>query len=562
MKKTIIKIIISLLIILAIIVMPFIIIFSENKNGISIESEKMKIQIEDEEISIINNIELKISKNANRIKINNAFESSYNIESFKVDGKTENINEYIIQNSTGKDQIKNIEIKYTLEDSDVKQYTDVTYLEFIVRPNRIDYAKNIEIEVNFNEPNTIFEASSFGIFKNIKTEKTSDMSYNLHISKTNLLDSRAVSIIFDKDKTNIGTIRNEVYMENREYKKQQFAEQNHYALILTVSIILTIISYIIYFTFTIKNRKTKEIKREWEDLLSPVLAETVVDGKTEIKDLIMTVVVDLVVRGNIEVINNDTIKLKNKENITEYEEIVINILFENNEIVNFSKFKEIFIKMNSKTEDIYSYVSLIKDYIIQELNAKGVLSQNKKMCMTVLRNILKLNIAVIIIAMAGIISTNIFISIVAIFLISLIFKVGRNEENTELYSNGRIKISLIMFAIVAFIGIVANITNAFAYNIIFIAIILLDIILIIISRKEYFTKKGREERRKILEFKNYLEEYSIIEEKNLKDTIIWDKYLAYATAFGMNNNITKKFYESYMNVNIALQKFEKYIKIF
>ena len=78
MKKTIIKIIISLLIILAIIVMPFLIIFGENKDGISIESEKIEIQIEDEEISIINNIKLKISKNANSIKINNAFESNYN----------------------------------------------------------------------------------------------------------------------------------------------------------------------------------------------------------------------------------------------------------------------------------------------------------------------------------------------------------------------------------------------------------------------------------------------------------------------------------------------------
>ena len=559
MKKTIIKIIISLLIILAIIVMPFLIIFGENKDGISIESEKIEIQIEDEEISIINNIKLKISKNANSIKINNAFESSYNIESFKVDGKTENINKYIIQNSTGKDQIKNIEIKYTLEDSKVKQYSDVTYLELIVCPNRIDYAKNIEIEVNFNDPNTIFEAKSFGIFKNIKTEKISDMTYNLQINKSNLLDENTVSIIFDKDKTNIGRIQNEAYMESREYGRQQFVKENHYVLILTVSIILTIISYIVYFVFTIKNKKTKNIRREWEDLLSPVLAETVIDGKNGIEELMMTVVVDLVVRGNIEVINNDTIKLINKENITGYEEIVINIIFENNEISNFSKFKEIFTKKNSKTEDIYSYVSLIKDYIIQELNAKEILSKNKKMCIDVLRNILKLNIVVIIIAMTGMLSTNIFLSIVGILLLSLIFKVGRKEENTELYNN---KIPLIILFIAVLIGIIASMTNAFVYNMIFIAIILLDIILIIISRKEYFTKKGREERRKILEFKNYLEEYSIIEEKNLKDTIIWDKYLAYATAFGMNNNITKKFYESYMNVNIALQKFEKIIKIF
>ena len=204
-------------------------------------------------------------------------------------------------------------------------------------------------------------------------------------------------------------------------------------------------------------------------------------------------------------------------------------------------------------------MSLIKDYIIQELNAKEILSKNKKMCIDVLRNILKLNIVVIIIAMTGMLSTNIFLSIVGILLLSLIFKVGRKEENTELYNN---KIPLIILFIAVLIGIIASMTNAFVYNMIFIAIILLDIILIIISRKEYFTKKGREERRKILEFKNYLEEYSIIEEKNLKDTIIWDKYLAYATALGMNNNITKKFYESYMNVNIALQKFEKIIKIF
>ena len=53
-----------------------------------------------------------------------------------------------------------------------------------------------------------------------------------------------------------------------------------------------------------------------------------------------------------------------------------------------------------------------------------------------------------------------------------------------------------------------------------------------------------------------------MKQRDLQEVVLWDKYLAYATAFGIPNNVTKKMYEEYMNVNIALQTIEKMVKIF
>ena len=120
---------------------------------------------------------------------------------------------------------------------------------------------------------------------------------------------------------------------------------------------------------------------------------------------------------------------------------------------------------------------------------------------------------------------------------------------------------MIMFGIFMVLCILLNIRKAPVWNLIFMIIILLDLLFVFMTKKQFLTRKGKEERRKILELKKYIEEYSIMEERDLQDTILWDKYLAYATAFGIPNKVTKKVYEEYMNANILLQTIEKIIKI-
>ena len=57
--------------------------------------------------------------------------------------------------------------------------------------------------------------------------------------------------------------------------------------------------------------------------------------------------------------------------------------------------------------------------------------------------------------------------------------------------------------------------------------------------------------------KNYINKYSLIKNRDLESVIVWDEYLAYATAFGIPNKVTNTVYESWYNLNMNLQLIEK-----
>ena len=71
------------------------------------------------------------------------------------------------------------------------------------------------------------------------------------------------------------------------------------------------------------------------------------------------------------------------------------------------------------------------------------------------------------------------------------------------------------------------------------------------------TRKGKKERAKLMELKKYINDYSLIKNRDLESVIIWDEYLAYATAFGITNNVTNSIYEGWYNLNLNLQVAEK-----
>ena len=285
----------------------------------------------------------------------------------------------------------------------------------------------------------------------------------------------------------------------------------------------------------------------------------------------MTVITDLVTRGNIEIIDNETIHLIHKNDLAEYEKEVINLLFEDTSYIQFSQLKDVFIKLNSKTREIYIDIGKIKNDIIEELTIKGILSQKKKKIMSILRGILVINIVIMILTVSGLISDRETSAYVLVTTLVILVVVGSSKSKTAIEKVDKInslkddsvklKLTMIMFGILMVLGILLNIRKAPVWNLIFMIIILLDLLFVFMTKKQFLTRKGKEERRKILELKKYIEEYSIMEERDLQDTILWDKYLAYATAFGIPNKVTKKVYEEYMNANILLQTIEKIIKI-
>ena len=74
-------------------------------------------------------------------------------------------------------------------------------------------------------------------------------------------------------------------------------------IIIAISVILLILSLIIN-----NKKKTTNYRRDTSDLVSPILAEAIIDGKIGLKELIMTTIVELNIRGNIHFINNNTLE--------------------------------------------------------------------------------------------------------------------------------------------------------------------------------------------------------------------------------------------------------------
>ena len=63
------------------------------------------------------------------------------------------------------------------------------------------------------------------------------------------------------------------------------------------------------------------------DLVPPIIAEAIIDGKIGLKELIMTTIIELNIRGNIKIINNDVLELVSLDNLEGYEKDINSILF-------------------------------------------------------------------------------------------------------------------------------------------------------------------------------------------------------------------------------------------
>ena len=72
------------------------------------------------------------------------------------------------------------------------------------------------------------------------------------------------------------------------------------------------------------------------------------------------------------------------------------------------------------------------------------------------------------------------------------------------------------------------------------------------NRKYTFTQKGTDEREKWRAFKKYMEDFSLLKEKEIPALIVWEKYLVYATAFKISSKVLKQLkivYPEIMDMN-------------
>ena len=91
-------------------------------------------------------------------------------------------------------------------------------------------------------------------------------------------------------------------------------------------------------------------------------------------------------------------------------------------------------------------------------------------------------------------------------------------------------------------------------GIVFTAIFITDILaiyllieqLVYIKHNYKRTRKGVDVINKSYAFKNFLKDFSIIDKRNEKELIMWEYYLVYAVALGVNEKINDKVINKYI----------------
>lgn len=454
---------------------------------------------------------------------------------------------------------KNVSIKLTYElDLDyITRYTNTDVLPLYMDLENIDYLNNLTINLNSNYTITNLTVD------NAEISKTKD---GYAVNMNNINNSDDMNILFNINTYLSNTINSDYVNPNilKETEEYDYINERIYILviIITISVILLILSLIIN-----NQKKTTDYRRDTSNLISPILAEAIIDGKIGLKELIMTTIVELNIRGNINIINNDTLELVSYDNLEIYEQSIVNLLFKN-KTIKFSDINNTFANSNKSTIQFTQKMSLIKKCLLEKIYSMNIFSKG----LTFLNKAIGLCTILISINMPQILLNNSSLMKKFFFILSLITtfyyiksNIGKKTIREEIITNNKrrtvIDMRIVFLLILTVFIIISTSINVAKYHIIFFMFTLLAICLNIYiayhSQGIILTKEGKEEQLKLVELKNYINDYSLIRNRDLESVIIWDKYLAYATAFGIPNKITNSIYEKWYNLNINLQVVEK-----
>ncbi len=454
---------------------------------------------------------------------------------------------------------KNVSIKLTYElDLDyITRYTNTDVLPLYMDLENIDYLNNLTINLNSNYTITNLTVD------NAEISKTKD---GYAVNMNNINNSDDMNILFNMNTYLSNTINSDYVNPNilKETEEYDYINERIYILviIITISVILLILSLIIN-----NQKKTTNYRRDTSNLISPILAEAIIDGKIGLKELIMTTIVELNIRGNINIINNDTLELVSYDNLEMYEQSIVNLLFKN-KTIKFSDINNTFANSNKSTIQFTQKMSLIKECLLEKIYSMNIFSKG----LTFLNKAIGLCTILISINMPQILLNNSSSMKKFFFILSLLItfyyiksNIGQKTIREEIITNNKrrtvIDIRIVFLLILTVFIIISTSINVAKYHIVFFMFTLLAICLNIYiayhSQGIILTKEGKEEQLKLVELKNYINDYSLIRNRDIESVIIWDKYLAYATAFGIPNKITNSIYEEWYNLNINLQVVEK-----
>lgn len=122
-----------------------------------------------------------------------------------------------------------------------------------------------------------------------------------------------------------------------------------------------------------------------------------------------------------------------------------------------------------------------------------------------------------------------YIFILIIIIIASIFTIGYAYKNVQGMLITCTIISLAFFIVVTIINLILNLKITTSFN--------------------GFTQKGINEQEQWKAFKKYMEDFSYLDEKEVPELVLWEKYLVYATAFGIADKVLKQLKVKYPELN-------------
>lgn len=295
--------------------------------------------------------------------------------------------------------------------------------------------------------------------------------------------------------------------------------------------------------------------RDVDNIVSPEIAEFIVDNKIDTNNILMTLLLNLKLYKNIDFIGNSKIVLLNKENLSDYEQDLIDIIFKDSNEVDLNDLNSYFTKSNEETKNFYKNLNNIKGKIKDTAYYMNLYSLRAKELVFMAQLLLIFICTYIVVS---IISNSISDSYTPFLYIieSIIFTCSR-EYNIPIvsfflnnYKHDFKNIKKIVIRIIFSIFIIVSlIKNGLAC--LDLIIYLIDFMIIFsLFNKDTLTEQGKDERKKILGLKKYIEDFSLLDEKDSLDIILFEKYLVYATAFGIPDKIISKTNENNMKLNL------------
>lgn len=327
-----------------------------------------------------------------------------------------------------------------------------------------------------------------------------------------------------------------------------------------------------YFSF--KNSDEIVYHRELNDLISPELASVVINNKFEIKTFVMSTLLSLNVSKKI-LVDNKKILLCNVDNISEIESNVLALIFnksdfnfKNGEYITFDQIKENFNKKDNM-KNIKNRIKEIYNLQLNVLYEKDIYDKKIGKIIKNSRDFAIINVICLIdefmLGLLLIICDLNYFKFFVIFhiLVLILYKFfSLNVDSFKEWALSSIRDSTYHFLYLFCGSIILLIYNFNILSVLIIITLALNIYLLSFGDDEILTFNGYKEYNKLQGLKKFILDFGRMNHRNIDDVILWEKYLVYATAFGIPLKITDKIPQELLNINIAINEIEDTISIF